>query len=120
MFNYVIMAGSGAITYLLAQKGSGGRNEKWYAAVAEYFMYVMFDMLAVYFCMAPLGRITRVDAVESGITELQYGNTAILFSIVISAIMGIVFMTVKKKADINAEIEPRQQTQDNRKNKRQD
>ncbi len=107
MFNYVIMAGSGAITYLLAQKGAGKKNGTGVASLAEYFLYVMLDMLAVYFCMAPLGRVTRVDDMTSGLTQIQYGNTAILFSLVIAVIAGIVFMVVKKKVDINAEIEHR-------------
>ena len=47
MFTYIIMAGSGAITYLLAQKESDTKNEKWYKEVIAYFMYVMLDMLAV-------------------------------------------------------------------------
>ena len=104
MFNYAIMAGSGAITYLLAQKGSDTKNTKWHQEVIEYFMYVMLDMLTVYFCMAPLGRITRVDNMTNGITEIQYGNTAILFSIAVSVAMGIVFLVMKKKVDVSAEI----------------
>ena len=35
MFTYIIMAGSGAITYLLAQKESDTKNEKWYKEVIE-------------------------------------------------------------------------------------
>lgn len=105
MFNYIIMAGSGAITYLLAQKGTDKKGGVWYKEVIEYVMYVMLDMLAVYFCMTPLGRIIRVDSTANGTTELQYGNVAILFSLVISVVMGIVFLFVKKKADISAEIE---------------
>ena len=108
MFNYVIMAGSGAITYLLAQKGCGINRGMWHREVIEYFMYVMLDMLAVYFCMAPLGRISRVDDITSGITELQYGNTAILFSIAVAIAMGVVFMLIKKKVEIRAEIERNQ------------
>ncbi|MDE6915082.1 MAG: hypothetical protein K2P35_15515 [Lachnospiraceae bacterium] len=104
MFNYVIMVGSGAITYLLAQKGTDIKNRMWYKEIIEYFMYVMLDMLTVYFCMAPLGRITRVDNMTSGVTQIQYGNTAILFSIAVSVVMGIVFLVIKKKADISAEI----------------
>lgn len=105
MFNYIIMAGNGAITYLLAQKGTDGKNEKWYKSIIEYFMYVMLDMLAAYYCMAPLGRIIRVDDVTRGTTEIQYGNTAILFSIVVAVLMGFVFTAVKKKLDIRAEVE---------------
>ncbi len=104
MFTYIIMAGSGAITYLLAQKESDTKNEKWYKEVIAYFMYVMLDMLAVYFCMAPLGRITRVDNMTNGITEIQYGNTAILFSLAVSVAMGIVFLVIKKKVDISVEV----------------
>lgn len=105
MFNYVIMAGSGAITYLMAQKGSNRNKEMRIAALAEYFLYVMLDMLVVYFCMAPLGRVTRIDDMTGGATQLQYGNTAILFSIVIAVIMGTVALAVKKKIDITAKIQ---------------
>lgn len=104
MFNYVIMVGNGAITYLLAQKGTDGKNEKWYKEIISYFMYVMLDMLAAYYCMVPLGRIVRIDDMAGGTTEIQYGNTAILFSIVIAAIMGFVSATIKKKLDISVEI----------------
>lgn len=110
MFNYVIMAGSGAITYLLAQKGSDKKGGKWYKEVITYLMYVMLDMLAVYFCMAPLGRIIRVDSTISGMTELQYGNTAILFSLAIAVVIGIVFMVLKKKVDISAQINTKEKT----------
>lgn len=107
MFNYVIIAGSGAITYLLAQKGLDRKNGTLIASAAEYFMYVMIDMLAVYFCMAPLGRVIRVDNRTNGITQIQYGNTAILFSIFIAVVMGIVFLTVKKKIDVSVEVKNR-------------
>ncbi len=107
MFNYVIIAGSGAITYLMAQKGAEVRCEKWYKEVIAYFMYMMFDMLIVYFCMMPLGRVVRVDNMVSGMTELQYGNTAILFSIAVSVVVGIVFMVLKKKIDVSAEVKPK-------------
>lgn len=105
MFNYIIMLGNGAITYLLAQKGTDGKNEKWYKAVIEYFMYIMLDMLGVYFCMYPLGRIIKVDDMTRGTTELQYGNTAILVSIVIAVVVGVLSMVVKKKIDVSAEVE---------------
>lgn len=104
MFNYVVMAGSGAITYLLAQKGSEMKSGMWYKEVIVYLMYVMLDMLAVYFCMTPLGRVIRVDNMTSGVTELQYGNIAILFSIAIAVVMGLVCMAVKKKMDIRVEV----------------
>lgn len=105
MFNYIIMVGNGAITYLLAQKGTDGKKEKWYKAVIEYFLYVMLDMLIAYYCMTPLGRIIRVDDMTRGTTEIQYGNTAILFSVIVAVFMGLVFITVKKKIDIRADIE---------------
>lgn len=107
MFNYIIMAGNGAITYLLAQKGTDGKTEKWYKEVIAYVMYVMIDMLAAYYSMAPLGRIIRVDDMTRGTTQLQYGNMAVLFSIVIAIIMGFVFAAVKKKMDIRVETENR-------------
>ncbi|MCD8039733.1 MAG: hypothetical protein LUE96_11715 [Lachnospiraceae bacterium] len=104
MFNYVIMAGSGAITYLLVQKCSGKCVERWHDACIEFFMYVMTDMLTVYFCMSPLGRVTRVDDMTGGVSELQYGNMSILFSIVIAVVWGIVFSFLKKKVDVKTEI----------------
>lgn len=107
MFNYVIMAGSGALSYLLAQKGTEKKNQMWVASLAEYLLYVMLDMVAVYFCMTPLGRVTRVDNKTTGITQIQYGNTAILFALVIAVIVGIAAMVVKKKIDISAEVESR-------------
>lgn len=103
MFTYIIMAGSGAITYLMARKGSAGKDRKWHTALIEYIIYVMLDMLAVYYCMSPLGRITRVD----GAAQIQYGNIAVVFSIFIAVIMGFVFMAVKKKIDIGVEIKSR-------------
>lgn len=105
MFNYVIIAGSGAITYLLAQRGVQRTSETKIAALAEYLLYVMIDMLVVYFCMTPLGRVTRVDDMTSGMTQIQYGNTAILFSFIVSVLVGIAALAFKKKVDISVEIE---------------
>ena len=104
MFNYVIMAGSGAITYLLVKKCSGKSVKKWHDAWIEYFLYVMLDMLTVYFCMSPLGRVTRVDDMVGGVTELQYGNMSILFSLAAAVVWGIILSFLKKKVDITSEI----------------
>lgn len=107
MFNCIIMAGSGAITYLIARKGSDGNDERWYAAIIEYIMYVMFDMIVVYYCMMPLGRIEIVHDKAGGMAQINYGDTAILFSILTAVIMGFVFIAVKKKIDIGIEIKSR-------------
>ena len=104
MFNYVIMVGSGAITYLLVKKCSGKSSEKWHDAWIEFFLYVMLDMLTVYFCMSPLGRVTRVDDMVGGTTEIQYNNMSILFSLAAAIVWGIVLSFLKKKVDITSEI----------------
>ena len=67
----------------------------------------MLDMVIAYYCMSPLGRITRVDNKTTGVTQIQYGNTAILFAMVIAVVVGIAAMVVKKKIDIAAEVEGR-------------
>lgn len=103
MFNYLIIFGCGAVTYLLAEKCSKKTAPNWYSASITYVMYSMADMLTIYLILSPFGRITRIDTVD-GITEISYGSSAILLAVVIALLWGIIFGFLKKNVDIKAEI----------------
>lgn len=103
MFNYLIIFGCGAITYLLAEKCAKKISSNWYSALITFVMYAMIDMVTTYFILSPFGRITRIDTVN-GITEISYGNSAIFMAVIIALLWGIVFGFLKKNVDIRAEI----------------
>ena len=103
MFNYMIIFGCGAITYLLAEKCSNKTSSNWYSALITLIMYAMLNMVTTYLILSPFGRITRVDTVD-GITEISYGNSAIFVAVIIALLWGIAFGFFKKKADIKVEI----------------
>ena len=104
MFNYLIIFGCGAITYLLAEKCSGKIPSSWYNALISFVMYAMTNMVTTYLILSPFGRITRVDTAD-GITEISYGSSAIFLAVIIALLWGIVFGFLKKNVDIKAEID---------------
>lgn len=103
MFNYLIIFGCAAITYLLAEKCAKKTAPNWYSALITLVMYAMIDMVTTYLVLSPFGRITRVDTVD-GITEISYGSSAIFLAIIIALLWGIAFGFLKKNVDIKAEI----------------
>lgn len=103
MFNYLIIFGCGAITYLLAEKCSQKTAPNWYNALITYVMYSAADMLTIYLILSPFGRITRIDTIY-GVTEISYGRSAIFLAVVIALLWGIAFGFLKKNVDIRAEI----------------
>lgn len=103
MFNYLIIFGCGAITYLLAEKCSKKESSNWYSALITFIMCAMVDMVTTYLILNPFGRISRVDTVD-GISEISYGNAAIFLAVIIAMLWGIVFGFLKKNVDIKAEI----------------
>lgn len=103
MFNYLIIFGCGAITYLLAEKCAQKTAANWYSALISLVMYAMTDMVTTYLLLSPFGRITRVDTVD-GITEISYGSSAIFLAVIIALLWGIAFGFLKKNVDIKAEI----------------
>ncbi|EOS43958.1 hypothetical protein C809_03444 [Lachnospiraceae bacterium MD335] len=103
MFNYLIIFGCGAITYLLAEKCSNKTSPNWYSALITFLMCAMLNMVTTYLILSPFGRITRVDTVD-GITEISYGSSAIFLAIIIALLWGIAFGFIKKNVDIKAQI----------------
>lgn len=103
MFNYIIIFGCAAITYLLAEKCSKKEAPNWYTAVIMFVMYAMLDMVTTYLALAPLGRITRVNTVD-GLSELSYGSSAIFMAIIIAVLWGILFGFLKKNVDVSANV----------------
>ena len=96
MFNYLIIFGCGAITYLLAEKCSNKTSPNWYSALITFLMCAMLNMVTTYLILSPFGRITRVDTVD--------GITAIFLAIIIALLWGIAFGFIKKNVDIKAQI----------------
>ena len=103
MFNYLIIFGCAAITYLLAEKCSKKTSPNWYSALISFIMYAMVDMVTTYLILSPFGRIARVDTVD-GISEISYGSSAIFLAVLIALLWGIAFGFLKKNVDIKAEI----------------
>jgi len=103
MFNYLVIFGCGAITYLLAEKCSKKMSPNWYSALISFIMYAMLNMVTTYLMLSPFGRITRVDTVD-GLTEVSYGSSAIFLAVIIALLWGIAFGFLKKNVDISAEI----------------
>ncbi|MDE6912214.1 MAG: hypothetical protein K2P35_00745 [Lachnospiraceae bacterium] len=104
MFNYLIMFGCGAITYLLAEICSKKLSPNWYSALITFVMCTMADMVTTYLALSPFGRITRIDTAD-GITEISYGSSAIFLAVIIALLWGIILGFLKKNVDINAEID---------------
>jgi hypothetical protein len=103
MFNYIIILGSGALTYLTVRKCGGDLSGNILNAFIELIVYVMLDMVTTYLCLEPLGRIVLINDLN-GRYDLQYGNTAIIFSTIISIIWGIIFSFIRKNVKLELEI----------------
>jgi hypothetical protein len=104
MFNYIVILGSGAITYLTIRKCVGYSSPNFHSAAIEFMMYVMPDMVTTFLCLSPFGRISLVTDLN-GRYELLYGSSTILFSIVAAVIWGLIFSFAKKNVKIDVEIE---------------
>ena len=104
MFNYLIILGSAAVTYFIVKSIVKTKSSSGFDSFIEFIMYAFLNMIISYLCLNPIGRIS-LGYLKSGLCELQYGNTAIVFSLIVSVIMGIVFAIIKKEVKLDIEIE---------------
>lgn len=104
MYRYLIILGVGAITFELEKKLSKSKNTDGYRTIIQYIMYTTINFVTVYLCLEPIGRISLVT-LENGLYEINYGSSAILFSVVIAVIWGVVFAFLHTNMDIQTKIE---------------
>ena len=95
MFNYLIILGCGAITYVLEEKCSRVIFPNWYSALLSFFAYAVINLVTTYLILNPFGRITCIDAAD-GSAKISYGSTAVIFSMIVALFWGIVFGYIKK------------------------
>ena len=104
MYVYLIILGVGAITFELEKRLSKSKNTDGYRAIIQYIMYTIINFATVYLCLEPIGRISLV-ALENGLYEINYGNSAVLFSVVTAVIWGVVFAFLHTNIEVHAKIE---------------
>lgn len=104
MFTYLIVLGTGAITFVIEKKLAGKRDDRAVFMVIEYLMYVGIDLVSTYLLLSPTGRITMVQS-EAGTSEIVYGSSAIIVSIVLSVIWGLVFAFLNKNVKFDVRID---------------
>ena len=103
MFNYIIIFGTAAITYLVINKLTDYTEKKWYIVIMEFLVYAMINMVTTFLCLNPFGRVS-LATLTNGTRDLQYGNTAVLFSILVAIIWGLIFSCIKKNIEISIEV----------------
>lgn len=104
MYVYLIILGVGAITFEVEKRLSKSKNEDGYRAIVQYIMYTIVNFVSVYICLEPIGRISLV-ALENGLYELNYGKSAVLFSVIVAIIWGGIFAFLHTKVTIETKIE---------------
>ena len=83
MYVYLIILGVGAITFEIEKKLSKSKAGDGYRAIIQYIMYTIINFVSVYLCLEPIGRISLV-ALENGLYEINYGKSAVLFSVIVA------------------------------------
>lgn len=108
MFTYLIILGIGSITFVIEKKLTGTQNEKNVFMVIEYLMYTVINLISTYLLLSPIGRVTMVQT-NIGISEIVYGSSAIIVSIVLAIIWGLVFAFFHKNVKCNVKIDKQQE-----------
>lgn len=104
MYVYLIILGVGAITFEIEKKFSKSKKVDGYRAIIQYIMYTIINFVSVYLCLEPMGRISLVT-LENGLYEINYGNSAVLFSVIVAIVWGIVFAFLHTNITIETKIE---------------
>lgn len=104
MFNYIIIFGSAALTYILVNTLLDKKMNNAFNAFIELLVYAMIDMVTVYLILSPFG-VVDVVVSASGMRELQYGNIAILCSIVVSIVWSGIISVIRRNIAIKIDIE---------------
>lgn len=104
MYVYLIILGVGAITFEIEKKFSKSKAGDGYRAIIQYIMYTIINFVSVYLCLEPIGRISLV-ALENGLYEINYGKSAVLFSVIAAIVWGVIFAFLHSNITISTEIE---------------
>ena len=108
MFTYLIIFGMGAVTFVIEKKLTGTQQENSLFMFIEYLMYTVIDLVTTYFILEPTGRVTMVQT-GGGISEITYGSSAILISLVIAVLWGCVLAFFKKNVKCRIKTDGRQE-----------
>lgn len=104
MFTYLIIFGLGAITFVIEKKLAGTQNGKSVFMLIEYLMYTVINLVSTYLLLSPIGRITTIQT-NTGMYEIVYGSSAIIISLVLSIVWGLVFAFLNKNVKCNIRID---------------
>ncbi|NDO50925.1 hypothetical protein FMM75_16470 [Lachnospiraceae bacterium MD335] len=107
MFTYLIIFGMGAITFVIEKKLTRTQQGNSTFMFIEYLMYTVINLVTTYFMLLPTGRVTMVQT-SGGISEITYGSSAILISLVIAIIWGCVMAFFNKNVKCRIKLDEQQ------------
>ena len=114
MFQFLYVLGPAAITYFTVRKCVKDEPANWYTALIELLAYAMVDAAVMILGLLSSGKV-EIVILQNGVKHLQYGGTAVLLSIPVAVICGILISAVKKGIDMDIHVLPNE-----RKNKKKD
>lgn len=95
MFTYLVIFGLGAVTFVMEKSLTGTKDGNNIFMLVEYLMYTVIDLISTYLLLSPVGRVTIIQS-DTGMHEVVYGSSAIIVSLVLSIIWGLVFAFFRK------------------------
>lgn len=104
MFTYLIIFGLGAVTFVIEKKLTDTQNGKNIFLLIEYLMYTVINLVSTYLLLSPIGRITIIQA-NTGMYEITYGSSAIIISLVLAIVWGLVFAFLNKNVKCSIKID---------------
>ena len=116
MFQFLYVLGPAAITYFTVRKCVKDEPANWYTALIELLAYAMVDAAVMILGLLSSGKV-EIVILQNGVKHLQYGGTAVLLSIPVAVICGIVISAVKKGIDMNVRVLPNERKDKEKDNK---
>lgn len=107
MFSFLYVFGPAAITYFTVRKCTKEEPANWYTALIELIAEAVLDAAVMILFLLSSGKV-EIIILQNGIKHLQYGGTAVLLSLPVAVICGILISAVKKGIDMNMRILPEQ------------
>lgn len=115
MLLMMVFFGSGAITLLLAEKLSGKKAENWYRAFAEWFAYAVCDQFLALMILLPTNKAAILTTAE-GTQTIQFYILGYGVFLLAAAAVGIFAAIVKKRIQIEIEVEKSESTNEKEEN----
>lgn len=106
MLQTMVFLGAGAVTFLLANAASGQSPKSWYMAMAEWLAYSVSDHFFALLVLIPLDKAAIVTY-ENGMQTVQFYILGYGFFLFTAAVMGIFAAIVKKRFQIEIEMDGR-------------